>query len=118
MNKHKPIHKNFEYDKAGKALRKLLNSILKEEKPSYSYKGPEILSSSILAADHNILDSFSEYNLEYDKERGRDVLDVFIRKVYQLGYSVGRELDRTEYEKTLEIYRSFIKDYKAKENGK
>lgn len=116
MSKHK--HEDFVYEEAGAALRNLLYqlvSIKKKRLKKITYKGPEILSSSILASNPNIQDHFSMDGIEYDKEQGRDVIDIFINKVFQLGYSVGIEKERAQnailvsmLEKTIETKNKII----------
>jgi hypothetical protein len=99
------LHKDFSYGDTAKHLKKLLLQLctvkVKKKIEDVKYEGDDIESSSILATSFKISESFTEKQLDYDKERGRDALDVFINKVFQLGYSVG-------YEKSKENYRSQI----------
>lgn len=100
-------HKDFRYDKAAKDLKKLLLQLAQVEIKKNSkidYKGVDIESSSILATSNNIKSSFTEEQIALDKERGRDVIDTFINKVFQLGYSVGYE----KSEEDNKIFREIV----------
>lgn len=113
-------HKIFKYEKAGKDLRKLLEKIIdlkdniKFQPDGIKYTGEDIKSSSILATSHTIKESFTKEQLEYEQERGRDMIDTFINKVFQLGYSVGYENQREENKMFREIvYKSLEKEKKS-----
>lgn len=102
------------YPNKAKAIRKLLDEILsnpnfKQYRP-ITYKGPEIKSNKILAIDSNINDAFTEDSIEYQKEQGRDYLDIFINKVYQLGYGDGYD----EANKMNKDWEKILKALKAK----
>jgi hypothetical protein len=88
-------HKDFSYSETAKQLKKLLLQLctvkVKKKIEDVKYKGEEIKSCSILATSFTISKSFTEEQLKHDKEQGRDALDVFINKVFQLGFSVGYE---------------------------
>ena len=105
-------HKDFRYDKAAKDLRKLLLQLAQIEinkNPNIDYKGVDIESSSILATSNNIKYSFTEEQIAFDKERGRDVIDTFINKVFQLGYSVGYEKSEEENKIFKELVSKSLK---------
>ncbi len=112
-------HKDFSYTDAASELRKLLIQLLYIRKKSFkkiSYKGPEIESNTVLISDRNIQDSFEKSNLKREKEQGRDVIDVFINKVYQLGLSVGHEMEYEKHKVTLAALNDLLKA-KLRERG-
>lgn len=93
----KILHENFSYPKVEKELRDLLSQIAEVKQRGnikVLYEGEEILSASVLAISFNIQESFSRDNIKRSKEQGRDKIDIFINKVFQLGYSVGIESNR------------------------
>lgn len=116
MNKHK----DFSLDKASHDLRELLNQILviinnKDKNPNkITYNGPEILSSSVLCCSPNISESFQQDSIDYNSERGRDLIDLFIMKVFQLGYSVGTEHERVNTVLMQEILDAILKSRQTK----
>lgn len=114
--KDNQLHENFNYSEAGESLRALLDDILNHpKKHSHKYTGPEILSSSILASSANISESFKKEDLDYHKERGRDKLNVFINKVFQLGFSVGTEKTKNDLAPLINMMTKSLKDESDKE---
>ena len=111
MSKKTP-HKNFSYEPAGKALRKLLLQIaeIKEKDVVPIYKGPDIESSSVLATNQDIKTSFIKESIEWNKDKGRDKIDTFILKVFQLGYSVGYTKGRESGEELRKIVGKLLKE--------
>lgn len=82
-------HKDFRFDKAASAFKRVLEQIQKGQK--IKYNGPEIESNSILVCSCNIKTSFQPEFIEKEKEQNRDEIDILIAKIFQLGYSVGYE---------------------------
>lgn len=100
------LHEDFRYEEAEKALIDLLKQIASVKcntKRSATYNGPEILSSSVLVTSPNIAESFTKDAIAYNRAAGRNKLQVFISKVFQLGYSVGYEKGCQSNKKLLEL---------------
>jgi len=107
-------HKDFSYSDTAKQLKKLFSQLYtykaKGKIDNITYKGEEIKSGSILATSFNISDSFKPESFEYNKNQGRDSLDVFINKVFQLGYSVGYETFREDNKFMLSLAEEKMND--------
>lgn len=57
----------------------------------YDYNGKvEIEHVSVIACAPNIKEAFTKDFVEYEKERGRSMFDIFLACIYRLGYSSGR----------------------------
>lgn len=114
MDKHIPKHENFEAYKAIKPLRKLVDEVAKVTfkpiKKDLVYKGPEILSTRLLACGPNIKDGLTKQNLDYDNERGRDAIEMLLWKAYQLGFSVGYENCYTEHAHIRKLVDKLLKE--------
>lgn len=99
-------HAGFDYSEAAKHLKDLLFQIatvkVNNKRSGIVYKGPEIKSSSILSVSRNIQDDFSKEGISNFSENGTK-LDLFILKVFQLGYSVATEEQRERFEPLMEI---------------
>lgn len=110
-------HKDFDYSKAGKELKKLLMQIatvkVNNKRKGIVYNGPDIKSSSILSIDSSIKDTFSDAQLPKRLEQ-RTKLDLFINKVYQLGYSVGMEEMKSRSTLVDDLLKELKKDIKKK----
>lgn len=106
------LHKNFSYEKTAKQLKKLLFQLctvkVKKKIEDVKYEGEDIKSCSILSTSHTIAKSFTKEQLEYDKERDRDALDIFINKVFQLGYSVGYEKCKDDHSSQIMLAREVM----------
>ena len=76
------------------------------------YEGPDIESSSVLAVDTSIKDSFTVENIKYERERDRDVIDILLTKVYQLGFSVGYENSQEKHKSSLKLLNEMLKSKK------
>lgn len=113
-------HKEFSYYETSKHLKKLFRQLYtykaKLKKDNIQYKGEDIKSCSILATSFNISESFRQRNIEYDKEQGRDSLDVFINKVFQLGYSVGYENSKDDNSFMISFAQETLENMKKIEN--
>lgn len=85
----KEEYKEVDFSKAMEDIKKMILDTheVKQVKDGYEYNGEDITHHSILAISHTIKDSVTEKALAYDKEQGRDFLDVILSKVFQLGYS-------------------------------
>jgi len=108
-------HQNFSYEKAAKDLKHLFNQLFTYKAKSIikvEYNGEDIKSSSVTTTSYKISESFSSRNIEYDKEQGRDSLDVFINKVFQLGYSVGFENAKEQYKFLADIGTQRLEELK------
>ena len=105
-------HKDFSYSDTAKQLKKLFRQLYtyksKGKTDGIIYNGEDIKSSSILATSFNISKSFTPESFEYNKNQGRDSLDVFINKVFQLGYSVGYENCKDDHSSQLMLAREVM----------
>lgn len=112
-------YKEVDFSKAIDDMRKLLKDTHNiKRKPgitSYNYTGSqEIEHHSVTAVVNNIKESFTQNSLEYEQERGNDMLEVIISCIYRLGYSAAK----IEVDKKTEEYKSkvdqMIESYAAK----
>lgn len=109
-------HKDFSYSDTSKQLKKLFRQLYtyksKNKIDNITYKGEDIKSNSILSTSFKISDSFTPSKIEYDKNQGRDSLDVFINKVFQLGYSVGYEKCKDDHSSQIMLARETMEKRK------
>lgn len=85
-------YKIVDFTESIKDLTKLLKDTHHVRKRNgiveYNYTGSqEIEHHSITSCINNIKDSFIKDNLEYELERGRDILTVVLSCAFRLGYS-------------------------------
>ncbi len=79
-----------------KDVKRLLTEthVIDQIEDFYDYKGVEITHDSILVSDFNIKDSLCKENLDWAKEQhGRDMLDIIILKIFQLGFQQAKIQD-------------------------
>jgi len=109
-------HNSFKYYKVEKHLKNLLLQlvIVKAKKivEDVKYDGEDIKSHSVLKTSFKISETFSLENIKHDKDQGRDVLDMYINKVFQLGYSVGYEEGKESDTFLMEMHKEIIKELK------
>lgn len=86
-------------------------SLKKTQPTSITYGGPEVTNNlGALAVGPSAKERLTEEGLAYDKERGRDALDVMILLALQLGMEQGMRLfvERNPDYGLLENYRETI----------
>ena len=105
-----------DFGKAMSDIKEMLLDLydIKQVKEFYDYNGEDITHNSILANSNNIKDSVSEEGVTYNKRQNRDMLDVILSKVFQLGYTQRAiEEDNDEVKNLLlEIAKECIKQNK------
>ena len=116
-------YKKVDFSESIKDLTKLLldthNVKKKPNLDHYDYTGSqEIEHHSVTAVVSNIKESFTKDNLEYEKERGRNMLNVFISCAWRLGYSaakiegdddIERESGHIAVDKVIEMLKKHTK---------
>lgn len=109
-DKLKPI----DIEKLSKPLRKAFLqavSLKKKQPTSITYAGPEVTNNlGALAVGPGAKERLQPSSLEYNKERGRDSLEVLILLALQLGMEQGMRLfkERNVDYGLLETYRETI----------
>jgi len=85
--------KPADIEKLSRPLRKAFLQVVspkKKQPASITYGGPEVTNNlGALAVGPSAKERLTEEGLAYDKERGRDALDVMILLALQLGMEQG-----------------------------
>ena len=90
----------FDYSVVEQDMLKLLNKIATvriKSVQSVDYNGVDIDEPVILAIDTTIKEAFTKEDLQRRKENGQNKLQVFINKLFQLGYAQGYKTAKEEY---------------------
>ena len=113
---------SVDFGKAMKDIKAMLLEMydIKQVKEFFDYEGEEITHSSVLAISNNIKDSVSKEGAAYNKRQNRDMLDVILCKVFQLGYCQRAIEDDNDEAKNmlLEVARTYINQLKENKNEK
>ena len=111
LKRKKPVYKEVNFEKAMKDMKKMILEThdVKEIKKYYDYQGEDIKHHSILATNFNIHDSVSRKGMTHNRDQGRDLLDVILEKIFQLGYSQAKIVDGND------PLRNFMIDFAEKQ---
>jgi flagellar biosynthesis/type III secretory pathway protein FliH len=71
---------------------------------SVDYNGVDIDEPVILAIDTTIKEAFTKEDLQRRKENGQNKLQVFINKLFQLGYAQGYKRAKEEHTRFLNLF--------------